>query len=157
MSREKRPAGHVLDAMQIAKEEQREKSAREAAAAAAASAASDENNSNSSNNPTAAIIDENAPDPVISAMRPGQWLDCPVAIGRPDNHAAMISVTIETTLAETRSLIDGALVKPVSSGYGFVSKGLGKRLIPKDEEDKRCVLWECGRTILCRPDDWIVL
>jgi hypothetical protein len=140
--------------MQIAKEEQREKSAREAAAAAAAAATNE--NSNSSNSATA-VVDENAPDPMISAMRPGQWLDCPVAIGRPDNHVAMISVTIETTLAETRSLIDGALVKPVSSGYGFVSKGLGKRVIPKDEEDKRCVLWECGRTILCRPDDWIVL
>lgn len=43
----------------------------------------------------------------------------------------------------------------VACRFGFVA--LDGRVVPKDEEDKRAVLWECGRTVLCRPDDWIAL
>jgi len=89
-------------------------------------------------------------------MRPGQLLKCPVAMGRPDNHVCDVNVTIETTLAQVRDLITANVTKPLTVGYGFVSLGTAK-VVPIDEEDKRCVLWECGRTITCRPEDWLVL
>jgi hypothetical protein len=77
-------------------------------------------------------------------------------MGRPDNHICDVLVSVESTLAETRTLITEAITKPLSGGYGFVSKD-GGRVIKHDEEDKRSVLWACGRTICCRPDDWIMI
>jgi len=148
MSREKRPKGHVLDAVVL---EQRKASARrrkeEEALAAALSS------------PGLGLGSGSGADPVVSKMRPGQVLKCPVAMGRLDNHICDVLVTVETTLKDTRQLIADALTKPLSGGFGFVSLsgGQGGRLIKADEEDKRSVLWACGRTICCRPDDWIVI
>jgi hypothetical protein len=147
MSREKRPVGHALDATETAKQRRRDTDA-----AAAAASPGDPSSGGGDSAPLG-----NGSDPVVSAMRPGQRLKCAVAMGRPDNHVCDVHVTTDSTLAECRRLIDAAVTKPLGTGYGFVSKGLGQKVVPKDEEDKRGVLWECGRTIVCRPDDWLVL
>ena len=42
-----------------------------------------------------------------------------------------------------------------SEVYQFV--GQGGKLIPTNEEDKRAVLWDCGRQVLLRPDSWLAI
>ena len=62
-----------------------------------------------------------AVDPVMTKLRPGQLLKCPVAMGRKQSHLCDVSVTMETTLEETRMLIADAVTKPLTTGYGFVT------------------------------------
>lgn len=53
---------------------------------------------------------------------------------------------------EARDLIDG-MTRLTS--YNFVA--LSDKLVPAAEEDKRCVLWDCGRLVRLRPNTWISL
>ena len=41
------------------------------------------------------------------------------------------------------------------TSYNFVA--LSEKLVPAAEEDKRCVLWDCGRLVRLRPNTWISL
>lgn len=93
-------------------------------------------------------------DPVVSMMKPGQALNCPVAYGRKDNIMTELLFTTDTTLVQAREMVRQAIPN-IDDGYKFVS--LQGRLIPTDEEDKRCVLWDCGRLVCLRPNSWLSL
>lgn len=75
-----------------------------------------------------------------------------MAYGRRDNIVAEIHVTTDTTLVEARTLIDAITTL---TSYNFVA--LSEKLVPAAEEDKRCVLWDCGRLVRLRPNTWISL
>jgi hypothetical protein len=143
MARERKPMGHVLDTMHnMAKQ-------RAESEAAAASGGEGGGKGMSSNLPPKM-------DPFVAKMTPGQLLKCPIAMGRQDNLICDVLLTIETQLSECRKLIHQNVAKPLTGGFYFVSLGSGAA-VPLDEEDKRSALWECGRNIVCRPDDWLVL
>jgi hypothetical protein len=150
MAREKKPVGHILDSMETTTKRRAQAEAGANTMNAAAAAA--ESNGSGGSSHTAF----SNTDPFVAKMTPGQKLKCPVAMGRVDNIICDVLLTIETQLSECRELIHQNVAKPLTGGFYFVSLGSGAA-VPLDEEDKRSALWECGRNIVCRPDDWLVL
>jgi hypothetical protein len=43
----------------------------------------------------------------------------------------------------------------LNEDYDFIN--LDGIIIPAEEEDKRMLLWECGRSVFLRPKSWVVL
>ena len=94
-------------------------------------------------------------DPAISNLRPGQTLKAGVSLGRPDNHICDVTAGGDLTLEAARELIMAALTVRLNEDYDFIN--LDGKIIDVEEEDKRMLLWECGRNVLLRPKSWVVL
>lgn len=88
-------------------------------------------------------------------MDPKQVVNVPVSYGRRQNIVGQIACSATTSLAEARKQIDEALTI-TDAKYNFVGID-GKRTFPRDEEDKRQVLLDCGRRLSLRPSCWITL
>ena len=84
---------------------------------------------------------------------PEQMVTVPVSFGRQENIIGQIACCATTTLAEARQRVDESLGL-ANATYDFTA---GKRILPRDEEDKRQVLLDCGHILRLRPSSWVTL
>ena len=129
LGRLRRPIGQILDAIQS--------SATKRAAAAA----------EAERRRSAARV-EAAP-----RLAPGQTLAVAISYGRKDNVVGEVQCGLNTVIAEARAMIDAAFDLEGDRDYKFVSQF--DKLIALGEEDKRQVLYDCGRHVRLRPSTWI--
>ena len=131
LGRLRRPIGQILDAIQSSGDEKRAAAAAEAEETAK----------------LAARV-EAAPQ-----LAPGQTLAVAISYGRKDNVVGEVQCGLNTVIAEARAMIDAAFDLEGDRDYKFVSQF--DKLIALGEEDKRQVLYDCGRHVRLRPSTWI--
>lgn len=167
MARELKPAGHILDTWMQSKDnhekvlQERRRAKKEGSQTAKTPDESHRNPSDGADKATTktgkANPDAEEPkiDPAISELRPGQKLKVAINLGRQANQIADIIAGGDITLEMARELIEKALTQKLNEDYDFID--LDGCIIPTEEEDKKMLLWECGRSVLLRPKSWIVL
>jgi len=142
-SRERKPAALLLDNME-ANRLQRRKEINDREEEELARQVENENNTKDLKNNS----EKNAP------LEPGVLIWVPVSFGRKNNVLGKLEVNSTTTLLEAREKMEH--FGDLGDQYNFVNCNDGKT-IPVEDEAKRQVVWDCGRHVLLKPTNWIVL
>ncbi|GMI53091.1 hypothetical protein ScalyP_jg11608 [Parmales sp. scaly parma] len=141
LSRERKPAANILDNME-AKRVKRKKMMKLRAVS---------RNMTVENEAKEEQVQEKKKQEVLE---PGVTIFVPVSFGRRNNIVGKLSIDSTTTLQTARERIHE--MGDLGDDFVFMSCNDGKP-IPKVEEGKRQVIWDSGKHVVLRPDNWIEL
>ena len=147
LSRERKPAAEILDNME-AKRVKRRKEMKEREVAR--NMTMDEEDGTEGGGGEKKKKEQKASE----MLEAGVTIFVPVSFGRRNNIVGKLSVDSTTTLSAARIEIDK--IGDLGDDYVFISVNDG-RPIDKAEEPKRQVIWDAGRHIVLRPNNWIEL